>query len=95
VTTTQISLAVAVLAAVAAGWCLHAWFLPHTYCRRCDGRRGQGLGSARRGWNRCRKCGPLGTQTPGEQVRHTARVISKATGLPVRGGKQDTRRKGK
>jgi hypothetical protein len=93
VTTTQISLAVAVLAAVLAGWCLHAWFWPWTYCRRCDGRRGQGQGSTRRGWNRCRKCGPLGTKTPGEQVRHTARVISKATGLPVRGSKQDTRGK--
>lgn len=88
-TTAQISLAViAVVVVAGAGWCIWAWCWPWTYCRRCEGRRGQGLGSTRRGWNRCRRCGPGGTGTPGEQVRHTARVMSKLTGRPVRGSKE-------
>lgn len=80
----------AVLAAggltAAAGWCTWAWFWPWTYCRRCVGRKGQGRGATKYGWNRCRRCVRAGT--PGEQVRHTARVISKLTGQPVRGSKE-------
>lgn len=76
-----------------AGWLAWAWWWPWTWCRRCGKRtKGQGLGSTRHGWNRCRKCGPAGTETPGEQVRHTARVISKVTGHPVRGSKEQQRK---
>lgn len=76
---------VLVLLALAAGaaWCGWAWWWPYTYCRRCVGRKGQGRGASKFGWNRCRRCGGKG-----EQVRHTARVISKLTGRPVRGSEE-------
>jgi hypothetical protein len=69
------------LAAVLYG--LWVWFFPHAYCRRCGGREGQGLGSTKYGWSRCRRC-----DGSGECVRIAARLISKVTGLPVRGGKE-------
>ena len=68
------------LAAVLYG--LWVWFFPHTYCRHCAGHKGQGLGSTNYRWSRCRRCG--GSE---ERVRYAARLISKATGLPVRGSK--------
>jgi hypothetical protein len=69
------------LAAVLYG--LWVWFFPHASCRRCSGRKGQGLGSTKYRWSRCRRCGGSG-----ERVRIAACLISKATGLPVRGTKQ-------
>lgn len=77
---------VAALAAFAAllgtvVWCAWAWFFPYTFHRRCRGRKGQGAGSTKYGWSRCRakRC------KNGEVVRYTARVISKLVSRPVRG----------
>lgn len=75
---------IAILLAFAAGvlWLLHSWWWPYTFCRACRGRRGKGVGSrsSARFYNRCRRCGGSG-----ERVRTGARLISKATGRPVRG----------
>jgi hypothetical protein len=68
---------------LAVAYLLWCWFFPHTFCRSCVGRKGQGLGSTKWGWSRCRRCD--GT---GERVRIAARLISKATGLKVRGSKE-------
>ena len=75
-----------ILIAVAAvlGYLAWCWWWPITFCRSCRGRKGQGRLSSKYGWSRCRRCG--GT---GERVRITARAISKATGRPVRGSKEN------
>jgi hypothetical protein len=83
VTTTLVVSAVVIVALMA--WCTWAWYWPITSCSRCRKRRGRGLGSTKYGYNRCRKC----RDTPGEQVRLTARLISSATGAPVHGMKKN------
>lgn len=70
----------------AAGWLTHSWWFPFTRCRHClkHSASGRGLGSSWRAYNRCHWCGGSG-----ETVRTGARLISKATGRPVRGSKGD------
>jgi hypothetical protein len=71
----------AALVIVAIGaWCAWCWFWPIKRCRRCEGRKGRGVGSTQHGYSRCRKC-----KGSGEQVRWTAALISKFTGWPIRG----------
>ena len=66
-----------------AGWLAHSWWWPYQRCPACTGRGGRGALSTPRAYNRCRRC-----KGKGEQVRMTARLISKATGQPVRGMKE-------
>jgi len=83
-------LALALLFGVAAtaAWLAHSWWWPYTYCRACRGRRGKGVGSraSARFYNRCRTCRTCGG---GGTVRLGARLVSKATGRPIRGGKEE------
>jgi hypothetical protein len=72
-----------VVVALIAAWCAWSWFFPIKRCRRCQSRKGRGAGSSRFGYSRCRRCAGSG-----EQVRWTARLISKAKGTPVRGMKE-------
>jgi hypothetical protein len=67
---------------VTAGWLGHSWWFPYTSCRWCKGRTGRGAGSGRGAYNRCFWC-----KGNPERVRMGARLINKATGLPVRGQK--------
>ena len=67
----------------ASGWLAHSWWWPYQRCPACTGRGGRGALSTARAYNRCRRC-----KGKGEQVRMTARLISKTTGRPVRGTKE-------
>jgi hypothetical protein len=72
-----------VILLLGAAWCAWGWFWPWKQCRGCRGRKGRGIGSTQFGYSRCGRCAGSG-----EQVRLTARLISKATGTAVRGSKE-------
>ena len=70
---------------LAAGWVAHSWWWPYQRCPSClkHSASGRGIGSTWRAYNRCWRCGGKG-----ELVRTGAKLISKATGKPVRGSKR-------
>jgi hypothetical protein len=70
--------------ALAAAWCVWAWWWPYKRCFRCRGRGKRGAGSTKYGYSRCSKC-----KGSGEQTRWTAQLISKTTGRPVRGSEEE------
>jgi hypothetical protein len=55
-----------------AGVLIWARFFPYRPCPSCRGRRGRGLGSTARAYNRCRRCGGSG-----EQIRPISRIYRK------------------
>ena len=60
---------------LAVVWLATRAFLPWGPCGRCAGRRGRGVGSSAKRWNRCRKCGGRG-----ELPRFGARTVRRAIG---------------
>jgi len=78
----ELLLGVIILVAMAI-WLIRSWWWPFKACPACKGRSGRGRGSSRSSYNRCWRC-----KGQPEQVKVTARLISKATGKPVRGSKE-------
>lgn len=62
-------LAVMAAAGVAAVVLVRARFWPYAACRACQGRRGRGVGSTPRAYNRCHWCGGSG-----ERIRPLAKI---------------------